>query len=760
MNQQSTFKWAEQSLRYAFQGIAARGSRGGIDRVTAEAYSKNLNGNLSALLKRLQEGAYVPSPYEKISIPKDGGSVRVLSLATVEDKIVQSIVMHYLDDNFKGVFLDCSYAYRENKGHKKAIGRVEHSLKAARSVMTADVDNFFDSIDHSILESQLAERIKDDRLLTLIRLWITTDSIHDSRLQKRNIGIPQGGPVSPILSNIYLSPFDRFMVGLGRAYIRYADNFIVFSENKNELVEIFNRAVDYLGRNLKLRLNEATPVIRTEEEGFDFLGIHFQNGKRTIADSMFTKALKEPDELRRRHRKDSLERLRDHWNKMVQSWRFYYGPYDVAEQFSSLRQELQKNLRQEILYRAQHEEIPEAKLGEIICSFDSLTANPNENRDFAGRILGEIKEFRKGRADGKEAQIARTRAAKVRKFIHLHVAEHNLLVSTPGFFIGRSQGKIQVRKGQEVVTEQPLRSIHNLMLSDHGIGISTDVIAECVEKKTQIFIVDSIGHYRALIIGDPWPQFSITLSQVNAASSWLGSQCAFNFVDAKIRNQVNLLRYYAKYHYDANRNYAEVISKEIPRMEKVLTDISALNRKGSLPGEYNSAVFGLEGQAAISYWACIAALIGDEWAFTKREHQNAANIVNKMLNYGYGVLSSKTLIAIISSGLNPMISFLHTAQEGRPSLVFDVMEQFRPTCVDRVVVSMLLRKERVEKDGEKLPIELRKRIASGVLTKMGTEFQYRGKRQTIEEILAKQLDDVVEFLQGKTRNFRAFLSRW
>lgn len=747
-------EWTYSVLKESFTKVSAKRAAGGIDNRTVREYAAHSERNITLLLGKLVDGTYTPDPYKSVAIKKDDGSPRSLSLATVEDKIVQGVVQEYLEKITRRMFLDCSYAYRKGKGHRKAIGRVSHTLRKYGTVIVCDIENFFDTIDHAILSRQLDSIVKDQYARRLITLWVTTGSMKHGRYYERSRGIAQGNLISPVLSNIYLSPFDEFMTGLGYPYIRYSDNWIVFAKEGEHLTDVFNRAGDFLFRQLGLKLHDKSPDILNHQNGFDFLGIHFKNDKRTIAPQKHSKAIKEITSIFRQHKNDSLHNLRDRWNYKANGWMYYYGPYDVAEQFAEMQKHFNKHLESDITRRLKEKKLPEKKIVRDILS-SMLLLNKDD-----GLIRDEMLKKIYSVQDVNEPGVNRSRQGKVRKYVRFYASDRDLVISTPGSFVGKTAGKIQIKKGGTVILEYPAATIRGLLLSQRGISVSTDVIAMCVQRGIDISVLDGIGRHIASITGSAWPQFTVSASQVDASNTSTGSFLARSFARAKVRNQLSLLKYYSKYHGVLKEEFKKTLETESDQFHNVLDKLGKNSVAVKNPIEYRSFLFGLEGQAGAAYWRCIRSLIGPEWNFERREHQNAKNTVNKLLNYGYGILSIRVFDIIVRNGLNPMISFLHTAQANVPTLVFDVMEQFRPTFVDRAIVTMLLRNEKISLDGDFLSRSLRDTIAHRILTKLRSEFYFRGKRQTAEEILDRQMYQLKMFIQGKTTKFNPYYAKW
>ncbi len=202
----------QQNLINAWEKIKTKGSACGIDKVTIEIFEKDLDKNLKVLLEQLNYYRYIPEPYHEIKIPKDENEFRSLSLPTIKDKIVQQAVKDIIEPIICKDFLDCSYAYREDKGPVKAINRVMHLINNEKRewVTLCDIDKYFDNIDHDLLFSMLAEKVNDEKLLSLIHLWIKMGKVDSRMIWKDTVeGIPQGSIISPLLSNFYLHSFEQ-----------------------------------------------------------------------------------------------------------------------------------------------------------------------------------------------------------------------------------------------------------------------------------------------------------------------------------------------------------------------------------------------------------------------------------------------------------------------------------------------------------------------------------------------------------------------
>ena len=224
---------SEATLFDAWRRVERKDSQGGIDRISVAEFRDRLPYNLERLRDDLRRGTYVPEPFQKIEIPKHNapGEMRPLQMPTVRDKIAQEAVRSVIAPILEPTFVDCSYAYRPGKGPQKAIRRVEHYLGAKNHwVSVADIDRFFDAMDHEITLREVKQHITEPEIVRLLALWIKMGAMDNhGRWIDPLSGVAQGSVISPLLSNVYLTPFDAYMTQKGHALVRYADNFILLT---------------------------------------------------------------------------------------------------------------------------------------------------------------------------------------------------------------------------------------------------------------------------------------------------------------------------------------------------------------------------------------------------------------------------------------------------------------------------------------------------------------------------------------------------
>lgn len=262
-----------KTLRTAFEAVKANQGCAGVDGVTIAVFEKKLELNLSMLANELNRNRYTPLPLLKIQVSKKNGEPRGLCIPTVRDRVAQKAVLQSIEPILEKEFEDCSYAYRKGRSVRQVVYKIRSCYQEGfRWVVDADIDDFFDNVDHHRLLIKFDEIIGDGNIRSLIRKWVKADVWDGKQIAMLEKGIPQGSPLSPILANLFLDELDETFLEKGYKYLRYADDFIVLCKNTDEAEKALALSKEKL-EELLLVLDEEDIV--HFDKGFKYLGVMF-----------------------------------------------------------------------------------------------------------------------------------------------------------------------------------------------------------------------------------------------------------------------------------------------------------------------------------------------------------------------------------------------------------------------------------------------------------------------------------------------------
>jgi len=293
----------EENLFLAWEKVRDNAGSPGIDGISIESFGEKLFGRLITLKKDIEQARYVPQPLLGLTIPKENGKLRQLAIPTVRDRIAQTAVARVLTPVLEKEFEAASFGYRPGRSVAQAVERVaRYRDEGYRWVVDADIQGYFDHVDHAALLARLREVLKQDlSLLPLIELWLAGVLHFEDGRQPVLItrGIPQGSPLSPLLANLYLDELDEAMLDANLRLVRFADDFIILCRNREDAEDALELSEEVLG-TLKLKLNEEKTRITHFDQGFAFLGVQFVRDLLVAEDPqaapwVLPKAPQEPD---------------------------------------------------------------------------------------------------------------------------------------------------------------------------------------------------------------------------------------------------------------------------------------------------------------------------------------------------------------------------------------------------------------------------------------------------------------------------------
>lgn len=335
------------TLSAAWRKVASNGGAAGVDRQSVERFGVNSDGYLGELTQSLKDRSYRPQAVRRVEIPKGDGKTRPLGIPTVKDRVVQTALKFVLEPIFEAQFMDGSYGFRPGRGCKDALREVDGLLKEGYTfVVDADLRSYFDTIPHDRLMQRVEERISDSAVLELIGNFLKQDILHGMRSWTPTGGTPQGAVISPLLANVYLHPLDVLMKEGGYRMVRYADDFVILCNSREDATAALEKVRVWVGENGLALHPDKTHVGNCLQpgEGFEFLGYRFEAGKRQVRKKSLQRFKERMRSATRRTAGKSLAQVISELNPMLRGW-FNYFKHASAKTFSTLDGQIRRRLR-------------------------------------------------------------------------------------------------------------------------------------------------------------------------------------------------------------------------------------------------------------------------------------------------------------------------------------------------------------------------------------------------------------------------------
>lgn len=271
-----------ENVKKALERVESNGGSAGIDGMKSTELRKYLRKNWPAIRTQLLEGIYKPQAVRRVEIPKpDGRGVRKLGIPTVLDRFVQQAVMQILQGQWDRMFSEHSYGFRPGRRAHQAVAKAQSYLcEGYEFVVDLDLEKFFDRVNHDRLMSRVSESVKDKRVLKLIRAFLNAGVMENGLVQPTEEGTPQGGPLSPLLSNIVLDELDRELEKRGHRFVRYADDCNIYVKTERAGLRVMDSVKQFISNKLKLKVNESKSAVARPGER-KFLGFSFTRSGKT-----------------------------------------------------------------------------------------------------------------------------------------------------------------------------------------------------------------------------------------------------------------------------------------------------------------------------------------------------------------------------------------------------------------------------------------------------------------------------------------------
>ena len=339
-----------ENMWQALKQVERNRGAAGVDKITVEQLRAYLREHWPRIKEELLAGDYQPLPVRKVEIPKPGSTgMRMLGIPTVMDRLIQQALQQVLSPLFEVSFSESSYGFRPRRGAQQAVLKArEYVREGRRWVVDIDLEKFFDRVNHDVLMSRLARRIKDKRILRLIRRYLQAGIMSNGLVTARREGTPQGGPLSPLLSNILLDELDKELERRGHKFCRYADDSNIYVQSRSAGERVMKSITRFLARRLRLKVNaEKSAVARPWERKFLGYSLTWHREARLKVAASSVQRLKEKlREIFRRGRGRNVGRLIEaELTPVLRGWMNYFRLAEVKGVFDELDSWIRRKLR-------------------------------------------------------------------------------------------------------------------------------------------------------------------------------------------------------------------------------------------------------------------------------------------------------------------------------------------------------------------------------------------------------------------------------
>ena len=339
----------KDNMNRAYKRVKQNGGAAGIDGMTVEEMLPYLKEHKEELLEQIRSGRYKPKPVRRVEIPKPDGGVRMLGVPTVIDRMVQQALVQVLQPIFEPIFSDSSFGFRPGRSAHQAVRRAKEYYKQGYTqVVDIDMAKYFDTVNHDLLIGMVKEQVKDETITALIRRFLKSGVMANGMVNPTREGTPQGGNLSPLLSNIYLTNFDRLLEARGHKFVRYADDCNIYVKSRRAAERVMVSCTRYLEGKLKLKVNQEKSRTGSPKE-LKFLGFSLYKIKGETGIRPHPKAIRrfqdKVREITSRKRGVAIGKVLHELKVFTMGWLGYYSLADMKGRISALNQWIRRRIR-------------------------------------------------------------------------------------------------------------------------------------------------------------------------------------------------------------------------------------------------------------------------------------------------------------------------------------------------------------------------------------------------------------------------------
>jgi RNA-directed DNA polymerase len=338
----------QENRREALKRVRANQGSPGIDGMTVDELPEYLEQHWPAIREQLLSGTYEPKPVKRVEIPKPDGGVRKLGIPTVLDRFVQQAVQQVLQKQWDPTFSEHSYGFRPGRSAHQAVAQAQRYIAEGYGwCVDFDLEKFFDRVNHDKLMGEIAKRVEDKRLLKLIRAFLNAGVMENGLVSPSVEGTPQGGPLSPLLSNLVLDELDRELERRGHRFVRYADDSNIYVRSERAGQRVMESVKRFITEKLKLKVNESKSAVAKPQER-KFLGFSFTKGKelkRKIAPQAIDRFKERVRDITLQGKGGSMEQTMEELARYVRGWRGYFGFCETTSVLKHLDSWIRRRLR-------------------------------------------------------------------------------------------------------------------------------------------------------------------------------------------------------------------------------------------------------------------------------------------------------------------------------------------------------------------------------------------------------------------------------